>query len=236
MKYLLYGALILMAMSGCAGHKGQVSVQTEKYLAFTFDDAPSAKTDKLLEVLKEHDIKATFFILGECTTWYPDGAEKIFSAGHELGNHSDKISGFGDLINDETTVRNSLTFTSEAIRNVTGEYPKLFRSHISYSDTIGKVSYGMGMASIGTEITSRDWDKTYTTEKIIAEILGCNIKDGGVILMHEHHEGDLERSINALPVIIAELRKQGYQFLTVTELAEKKGVDLKAGNYYPGLY
>jgi peptidoglycan/xylan/chitin deacetylase (PgdA/CDA1 family) len=90
------------------------------------------------------------------------------------------------------------------------------------------------MALIGANVDSRDWNKGITTDQIIGNVLN-SAEDGGIILLHEHSEGDLERTIRAIPLIVSGLRGRGFEILPVSGLMQKKGAHLEAGNLYNSL-
>ena len=228
--------MLVIALGGCATNEKQmeaVKVPNSKFIAFTFDDGPSEKTEQLLHVLKENNIKATFFLIGQNIRSRPDFIRMIFADGHEIGNHSNGYNSLG--VNsgaDENTIRESLVLTSVAISEIIGTEPLYFRApNLDYGATLAKVVTEMNMSFIGTDIIGFDWESTVTTEQIVNNILN-SAKDGGIILLHERHEGDLERTIRAVPLIVRELRARGYEFLTVGELAQKNRITLEAGKRY----
>jgi peptidoglycan/xylan/chitin deacetylase (PgdA/CDA1 family) len=235
-----------MAMlTGCAGQihfsekpqsQPEIFPQADKYIALSFDDGPMALTGQLLETLKENNVKATFFLIGRNIRLRPDGVRAIIADGHEIGNHSDDHSYLG--VNsklDENGIRQNIAAVQEAIFGITDAYPAYFRApYLDYSQTLEKVVKEMGMAFIGVSVDSNDWNNGITTERIVSNVLN-SARDGGIILMHEHSAGDLERTIRAVPIIITELRKRGYEILSVSDLAQKKGIRLEAGKRYNSL-
>jgi peptidoglycan/xylan/chitin deacetylase (PgdA/CDA1 family) len=238
MKRFLYGALYMTIIAGCAGQQPQVQPDVfppaDKYIALTFDDGPLTKTGELLEVLRENNVKATFFLIGRNVNRRPDDVRQIIAEGHEIGNHSNDHTYLGkNSALDENGIRDNINAVQEAIHEITGAYPVYFRApYLDYSPVLETVVKEMGMALIGTNVDSRDWDGgTITTEKIISNVLN-SAWDGSIVLLHEHSGGDLERTIRALPVIISELRKKGYEIVSVGELAKKKGVSYEAGKLY----
>jgi peptidoglycan/xylan/chitin deacetylase (PgdA/CDA1 family) len=234
-KNFVYGVMFMIIAAGCASRDAQVAhpLLEKKYIAVSFDDGPGEKTGRLLDVLREHNVKATFFLIGQNIRSRPQEARQIFAQGHEIGSHSDGYAGLG--VNgkaDENAIRQSLSAASAAIKEITGTNPACFRApNLDYSDTLTAVVQEMGMALIGSDVIGRDWEEHITTEQIIDNILD-SAKDGGIILLHERHNGDLERTIRAVPVIVRELRAQGYELVSVSELAAQKGAVLEAGKRY----
>ena len=227
--------LLMIIAAGCASRDPQAAEPPlgKKYIALSFDDGPAEKTGPLLDVLREHRVKATFFLIGQNIRSRPEEARRIFAEGHEIGNHSGGYAGLG--VNgkaDENAIRQSLSAASAAIKEITGTNPVCFRApNLDYSDTLTAVVREMGMALIGSDVIGRDWEEHITTGQIIDNILH-SAKDGGIILLHERHNGDLERTIRAVPVIVRELRAQGYELVSVSELAAQKGAVLEAGKRY----
>jgi len=205
----------------------------DKYIALTFDDVPQSKSEQLLDALKENNVKAAFFAVGRCIRRNHDALKRMIADGHDIGNHSDDHSFLGAKGNlSENEIRQNLTAVQEAVKSITGSCPVYFRApYFDYSDELLMVAKEMGMSVIGTTINSQDWDASITTGQIVSNIMNA-VKDGGIIVLHEHSEGDLDRSIRAIPLIVNELRREGYEFISLGELAKKKGVCLEAGKIY----
>jgi GH35 family endo-1,4-beta-xylanase/peptidoglycan/xylan/chitin deacetylase (PgdA/CDA1 family) len=223
---------------GCATRDGQ-GENGEKYpvptmaITMTFDDGPSEKTEQLLAVLRENKVKAAFFLVGQLIKNNPEITRRIFDEGHEIGNHSYAFAGLGkNGAAGEAEIRESLRATSALIQELTGKDTPYFRApNLDYSDTLTEAVKNLGMSLIGANVMSRDWEADITTEEIIGNVLNA-AKDGGIILLHERHSGDTERTIRAVPVIVHELRRRGYEFVSLAELAEKKGHSFEAGQRY----
>jgi hypothetical protein len=92
----------------------------------------------------------------------------------------------------------------------------------------------MGMALIGANVDSKDWNGGITTDQIVSNVLN-SATDGGIMLLHEHSEGDLERTIRVIPLIVSELRRRCFEILPVGGLAQKKGARLESGEIYNSL-
>ena len=241
MKKILYGVLCIMIVNSaaCRTNKGAdagVSGSPDKFIVMSFDDGPAEKTSLLLETLRENRIPALFFLVGQNIRDRPDDSRRIVADGHEIGNHSDGFAGLGTRGGaEESEIRRSLSAAQAAIEEITGGASPYFRApNLDYSDALGVVTQEMGMAFIGTTVSSRDWEGEITTEQIIENVLN-SAEDGGIILMHERHSGDLERTIRAVPVIARELRSRGFEFVSLSELARKKGVTFEAGKLYDNI-
>ena len=209
----------------------------DKFIALTFDDGPCPApfyggSAALLDVLKKYNVKVTFFVVGEMITEFPDIALAMAAGGHELGNHS---YGHQDLGNSSrlssTAIMRNLEVTSQKIKEVTGEYPKIMRPpYISYGSAVINACKNIGMSIIVGNIDSRDWDKNVTPEMIKNNVINKS-HDGGIAILHDTYAAH-NRTILAMPDIITALRESGYWFVTVSELAALKGVTLTAGEVY----
>ncbi len=184
----------------------------DKKIAVTFDVAwENSNTDELLNILKDNDAKATFFITGDWCDRYPDDVKKFFEAGHEIENHSDKhphVQGanVNDLIADTREC-------SRKIKMLTGEEPTLYRApYGEYDDSLITTLDGMGMKVIQWDVDSVDWKKGSAAD--IKKKVLKGVKPGSILLFHN----DLENTTEALPEILSELKGQGYEFVTVNDL------------------
>lgn len=229
-------------IAGCAGqsrHQEMTQSQpgafpeADKCIALSFDDGPTAKTGQLLEILRENNVKATFFLIGRNVRQRPDYVRNLIAGGHEIGNHSNDHAYLGRNSKlDEGGIRQNVAAVQEAIYEITGEYPVYFRApYLDYSGVLEKVVKEMGMVFIGVNVDSKDWSDGITTEQIVSNVLS-SARDGSIILLHEHSGGDLERTIRAIPLIVTALRGEGFEILPVSGLAQKKGAHLDAGKRY----
>jgi peptidoglycan/xylan/chitin deacetylase (PgdA/CDA1 family) len=210
------------------------SVKPDKYIAITFDDGPcdpsaNGGTAGMLAKLEELHVKATFFVIGENIRNNMDAASAIFNAGHELGNHSYGWIPLGNV--DKESIITSLDDTSQAIREITGKYPSLFRApNGDYGTNLLRVCLERGMPLIGGT-PHNDWDGTGHTPASIRNSILRHPRDGGIIALHENNtsKGD---TMEALPEIIGGLREKGFWILTVGQLAVIKDKTLRAGTIY----
>ncbi len=187
--------------------------RNDNKIAITFDVAwENSNTDELLEMLEEYDAKATFFVTGDFCDRHPEDVTKFSEAGHEIGNHSDAHPhvaqiGVNDLINDTREC-------SRKIKMLTGKEPTLYRApYGEYSDNMLTTIDGMGLKTIQWDTDSIDWDKSTTAEDIEKRIMK-NTKSGSILLFHN----DLENTTKALPSILNQLKKSGYEFVCVSDL------------------
>lgn len=190
----------------------------QKQIALTFDDGPDHRfTPGVLNVLKKHDVKATFFLLGTRVEKYPDMVERIEKEGHIIGNHT---YWHPDLT--KSGVQNmvwEIKKNDKALKRITNNVSDLFRApYGAMNDNLVKKLKGMNYRGVGWSVDSEDW-KSLSAEEIKQNILN-QVHPGAVILMHSagHWSQDLSGTAEALDELIPYLQKQGYEFVTVPEL------------------
>ena len=192
----------------------------EKYVALTFDDGPATMTSKVLEVLKEHNVKATFFLIGSKIQEDPDTVRRIADEGHTIGNHSWShssrfpIRGYSEVLNE-------IKMTSEKIYDTIGRNPKLFRPPFGVTNPrIGKAVRAQGLISIGWNIRSLDTICKRTREDIMLRI-SSQLRPGSVILLHDR----CKDSDRLLEMLLQYLDKNGYKVVTIEEMFNLKSYD-----------
>ncbi|QGG51887.1 polysaccharide deacetylase family protein [Lysinibacillus pakistanensis] len=189
----------------------QVAKGEKKRVALTFDDGPDAKvTPQILAILKKYDVHATFFMVGKNVTKNAALVEKIYDAGHEVGNHTWNHIKLTNL--SAGSVKQEVDRTSNAIYAAIGQYPTVFRP--PYGATNEQVRSVITMPSILWSIDTLDW-KHRNADKILAYVK-ASVKDGSIILMHDIHQS----TANGLENVILYLQKQGYEFVTVSEILQ----------------
>lgn len=191
-------------------------------IALTFDDGPGSRTMELLEALKEHNARATFFMLGSRIDKYPEVLLKMKEIGCELGNHSYDHPKLSDLKPEE--VKAQMEWTNEKIRNITGYDATVMRP--PYGAINDTVKANAGMPMILWNIDTLDW-KTRNAEMIKESIIG-KIKDGDILLLHDIHTETIDAAIELIPL----LQEEGYQLVTVSEMAAMKQVQMNDGEKY----
>lgn len=180
-------------------------------MALTFDDGPNAKvTPQVLAILKKYDAKATFFMVGQNVSKNSAVVKQIYEAGHEIGNHTWDHAKLTAL--STANVKQEVDRTSNAIYAAIGQYPTVFRP--PYGATNDKVRSVMTMPSILWSIDTLDW-KHRNAKKILTYVK-ASAKDGSIILMHDIHQ----TTANGLENVILYLQKQGYEFVTVSEILQ----------------
>ena len=184
-----------------------------KFVALTFDDGPSAEnTPRLLDILKERNIRATFFMVGENAARLPAIVTRIVREGHEIGNHSWSHPLLAKMTDDQ--VRDQLKKTQEAIIDACGYVPGLLRPpYGGFTARQRNWANGIfGFEIVLWDVDPQDW-KIRDSAHVESEILK-QTKPGSIILSHDIHK----TTVDAMPHTLDTLLGQGYQFVTVSEL------------------
>lgn len=179
-------------------------------IALTFDDGPSKYTKEIVKLLNEYDANATFFILGNKVENYHDTLTFVLESGNELGNHSYNHKKLTKLSSKE--LHNQIEMTNEVVKKTLGYDIRLFRP--TYGATSNSLKSNINMEIVLWNVDTEDW-KLRNSKKIYEKALH-DIKDGKIILMHDIYKSTLE----SLKLLLPELKKQGYQIVTVSELKE----------------
>lgn len=192
-------------------------------VAITVDDGPSSYTPKLLEAMEKYGIHITFFVLGNKIN---DGSkeilEEIIRLGGEIANHSYSHPSFTTLTNAE--IASQMKRSEDAIYKQTGQYTTIMR--LPYGATNANVAAQLDKPLIFWSVDTEDWSNKSKKETL--KKLTTNIKDGDILLAHDIHEWSVKAIVEAIPILI----EQGFQLVTVSEMAEAKGVEMKKGTAY----
>jgi peptidoglycan/xylan/chitin deacetylase (PgdA/CDA1 family) len=193
---------------------------TKYSVALTFDDGPCApSTGRVLDVLREHGVKATFFVIGENVRRYPELAARVRDEGHEFGNHTYSHPWMFRM--SFSGIKEDIELCQKEIEGLTGHRPRFFRQPIGVNNpSVMKVVDGMGMVMVGWQARAYDGMKVDKAD-IVRRILS-RVKPGGIILLHDGSDGraggDRCATADALTEIIPALKARGYEFVTVGEL------------------
>lgn len=204
-----------LAMEKCQGIQNIAT--TKKVVALTFDDGPHAiYTDEILTILKSYHIHATFFVIGENAKRYPDQIKKAYADGNVIGNHSYTHPNLTSL--DPHSIELELTKTSDVVDNAASAYPLLFRPPygICNNKTV-TVAKELGYKTILWDDMTDDYHVRSNSPTLIASHILHAAHPGSIIVLHDG--GGLRgKTVIALLMIITELKKDGYEFLTIPEL------------------
>lgn len=201
---------------------GPVKKPEGKQIALTFDDGPDKTyTPQVLDILKKHDVKATFFVVGIQIAKYGDVLKRIQKEGHAIGNHSYNHAKLTERTPKQ--IAEEIAKTDEALRKVLGSGTDLFRA--PYGATNEQVKSTVASAKqelIHWTVDTKDWAGTPPEQ--IMEIVKEHAKPGGIILMHSFggKNGKLDNTVEVLPQMIEYLKQKGYTFVTVPELLAGK--------------
>jgi peptidoglycan-N-acetylglucosamine deacetylase len=183
------------------------------YIALTFDDGPSEKlTPKLLDLLAAHNIKATFFVIGENVAEHPEIVARAAREGHEIGNHSWSHPNLGKM--SDEAVRRQLRQTDEAIRQATGKRPTLMRPPYGSLSQRQKqwIHDEFGYRIVLWDVDPLDWKRPGPT--VISHRILSETRPGSIVLSHDIHPGTIE----AMHDTLDQLETKGFKFVTVSEL------------------
>ena len=195
-------------------------------IALTYDDGPSKYTQDILDLLKENNSAATFFVLGSQVSKYEEAVIQMVDGGNQVGNHSYDHKRLTSL-NDEELF-NQINNTDNLIYETALYKTSIMRP--PYGSTTEDLVDKLQKPIINWSIDTRDWESRNAAA--ITEIVLENVKDGDIILMHDLYESTLEAS----KIVIPELINRGYQLVTISELSENREVILKAGQSYYNMY
>lgn len=199
------------------------------YIALSFDDGPDPKwTPRILDILKQENVPATFFVMGKNGQAYPDILRREVNEGHEVGNHTFTHPNLGEIPGRLTDLE--LNATQRLIESVTGRSTVLFRPPYfgdAEADTPEEVepairAKNLGYVMVGLRIDPGDWKPDATVDEIVQRTVDRAIDKnpetrGQVVLLHDSG-GNREATIAALPLLIRELKARGFQFVPVSTL------------------
>lgn len=195
-------------------------VQTDKKkIAVTFDSAwDDADLTEILEILGNYECKATFFVVGDFLEKYPERIKEMHEKGHEIANHSDTHPHPNSLSRGEMIAE--MENCDKKIKNITGQKEVLFRApYGEYNNLLVQTCKDTGRYCIQWDVDSLDW-KGLTPDMIVKRVTE-RVKNGSIILLHN----GAENTAKALPELLCQLKNQGYEFVTVSDLIYKD-------NYY----
>lgn len=196
---------------------------SKKIVALTFDISWGNKTPlPVIEVLKEHDLRCTFFVSGPWVKQYPDIARRIKQDGHEIGSHGYRHINLSNLSKKE--IKEEIAKAHQNIKEVAGVEACLIRTpNGDYNDNVIEAIHEVNYEAIQWGTDSLDWMNPGV--RTIVDRVSKKVHPGDIILMHA--SDTCKQTGEALPVIIQNLKKQGYQFVTVSELLKESAQSKK---------
>ena len=200
-----------------------------KAVVLTFDDGPNpAYTPRILEILEQYQAPAAFFMVGEAVEQHPDLARLVVSKGYEIGNHTYSHRNLfrpgGAVIGQEIELAN------RAIERVTGERPLFFRPpRGAYTQQVLDAVREKKQIMVLFSLSGMDWAEL--PPQIIAQHVLRRVQPGDILLLHDSGDlitpegGDRQNTVDALPLIIDGLRRQGYRLLTLSQMMVLSGME-----------
>lgn len=198
----------------------------QKYAALTFDDGPdSSYTEKLLDILKKENVKATFFILGYKAAKYPEIIKRINNEGHLIGNHSTAHKNFTEYT-DSVSLMKDVLFVDSVLFATIGKKTHYVRPpYGALRDEQKQILLSNGYEIAMWTLSVKDWDVFNITKKCIVDTIKKYHHNNAIILLHSKDaSGKIEdyplrnNTIKALPEIISFLKKKGYQLVTLDKI------------------
>lgn len=200
------------------------STKVRPLVALTFDDGPGERTGELLDCLEQYGAHATFFMQGVNLEKYADQnyPARMLEIGCELGNHS--YSHLNMREQTEETIREQFDKVDELVKASAGVETSVVRfPYGSYDENVLRI---VNKPSFMWDIDTLDWS-THDAENTYNVIMN-NVSDGDIILLHDIHTETIDAALKVIPALI----DQGYKLVTVSEMAEAKGVTLQSTGAY----
>ena len=194
----------------------------EKKVALSFDAAwGNDDTETLINILKEYDAKATFFVVGAWVDKYPESVKQLSDAGHQVMNHSNTHPYMTKI--DSIQKIDELNTCNKKIAEITGKSPTLFRPpYGDYDNATIEAVESLGMYTIQWDVDSLDWKDNATPDSICKRVTS-KVKNGSIVLFHN----DADHTPAALPNILKCLKDEGYEFVFIEDLILKENYEIK---------
>lgn len=222
MKKLLLLSVCMLLVCGMSFAKNS-DIQNKKYIALTFDDGPdNEKTSLVLDKLDKYGVVATFLMVGQnINDNTKPTIKRVIKMGNEIANHSFSYEGMQNMTPKQ--INDSVEKTTNLIKKYSGTTPKFFRAPNLATSTVMYKNIDMPFVS---GIIGFDWAGQNTSAQDRANFILKDVKDGAIILLHDVQPYP-HPTPEALDIIIPELQKQGYEFVTLSKLFELKGIKTK---------
>ena len=213
---LIFWTVSSPAIVGVSASKKQLPVycvqRDEKIVALSFDAAwGNEDTQQLIDILNEHEINTTFFVVGDWVDRYPESVQALHENGNEIMNHSSDHAHFSSLSTEQ--IVSDLKACNEKISAITGISPTLFRCpYGEYDDHVINAVNSIGMTAVQWDVDSLDW-KDLSAHEIQKRVLD-KVQPGSIVLFHNAAKNTPE----ALPGIIESLLNDGYSIVPVSQI------------------
>lgn len=198
----------------------------EKLVALSFDDGPNTETTvHMLDVLKKHGVKASFFVIGKnINEESAKVMQRAYNEGHDIENHSLTHCAMPTLSAD--SIRSEISQTSALVEKYVGEKPQFFRPpYIALNRTMFD---NIDLPFISGE-GCNDWEDSVSADVRVERMLGF-ARDGLIFLLHDMPGN--EQTVEAVDRIIPILKERGYRFVTVRTLFKEKNIATQRGIIY----
>jgi peptidoglycan/xylan/chitin deacetylase (PgdA/CDA1 family) len=186
---------------------------TQPFVAMTFDDGPhKTNTPRLLDILKERNIKATFFVVGTNAKAYPDIIRRILAEGHEIGNHSWDHKQLSAMSIDR--MRNEMSTTDDAVVAASDFHMRLMRPPYGATNLhIKQICLDQfHYQTILWDVDPLDWKRPGTA--VVEQRIEAGVHNGAIILSHDIHEPTIDAMSGTLDTLLS----RGFHFVTVSQL------------------
>jgi peptidoglycan/xylan/chitin deacetylase (PgdA/CDA1 family) len=198
-------------------------------LALTFDDGPSEWTEDVLELLREHDARATFFVIGARVRENPKLLQRIVEAGHEIGSHTLSHPRLTEISDEE--VRAEVAAGAAAVQHVLGEPSYLFRAPGFHTDErVLAIVSDLGLEAVFADVDPQDWRPGMSSHAIFSHVF-ARVREGVIVDLHDGYppgptrsRSDCTPTVEALGHLLPCLVDEGYELVTVSELGRGDGL------------
>ena len=207
---IMIAAVAILGLGLSWGRISQaVTEDVKPRIALTFDDGPHpVYTPKLLDGLKERNVKATFFVVGKNIEGREDIIKRMDEEGHLIGNHTYDHVKITGLPEEEACAQ--ITKTSELVKEITGKNTEFVRPPFGAWDK--KLECGFEMFPVLWSIDPRDWT-TKNVDAVVQKVLS-RAEENSIILLHDYYDSSVEAALK----IVDALLERGFEFVTVDEL------------------
>ncbi|MFJ6659925.1 polysaccharide deacetylase family protein [Streptomyces sp. NPDC091377] len=205
---LLAGTAVPASAATPAAAPGAIDCRRVKCVALTFDDGPVSDTQRLLRILKDRDVKATYYVVGKNVQANPSIVRTAAGAGHQIGNHSWDHPDLTRL--SAAKIKSQLSRTDTVVKQATGKKPSTLRA--PYGAHNATVRQAAGRPLVHWSVDTLDW--RYRDAARIIRTVKAQTKPGDIVLLHDIHK----TTVDAVPGIITALKDRGFHFVTVDQL------------------